>query len=207
MTDMATLQAQVNALRSRVDALVNSRSVVMGQDIASPQSNFTSTSATNLSAAYTIPGGDANTDTIYRLTVWGDFQIPAATPQTFTWDYAFMNTSWCAMTLGGAYQGGSMVSAAMEWTLVCHFCIASAGSSGTASAFAYGSIAQFGSNLGNANAPGPQSNSLALAAGTGDTTIDTTTAHSVAMRGKFGATVTSPQRCRYFGSILERLGP
>lgn len=208
MTDLQTLQNQVNFLKARIDDLTSTRNItVLGQDVASPQTNFTGTSTTNLSAVYTVSGGDANTDTIYRFTSWGDFQIPASSPQTFTWDFIFGAQAWCAMTLGAAYQGGSMASAAMEWTLVCHFAVAAAGSAGTVSSFAYGSIAQFGSNLGNANAPGPQSNSLALAAGTGDTTVDTTTAHSVAIRGKFGAAVTSPQRARYFGSILERIGP
>src|SRR5205809_161975 len=48
----------------------------------------TATSATSLSAVYTIPGGDANVGTVYRMTAWGNGTW-GATQQTMAFGIGF----------------------------------------------------------------------------------------------------------------------
>jgi hypothetical protein len=62
-------------------------------------------------------------------------------------------------------------------------------------------------NLGNSISTTTLPNSIALAGGQGDVTVDTTGSLVIALQAKYSATPASGQNVRYFGSILERLGP
>jgi hypothetical protein len=216
MTDLQTLQAQVNYLASRVGGLAGRAAAVVGTDVPATAMSATTTSFANLTRAYTIPGGDPAANSVYRLSAWGDLLVGTSTSAVYTWSVAAygMNaasgTPLAACSIGASYLANAL-ALSFEWKLEAALLVKTAGSGGVIDTFLAGDIALYhgtmaaATNLGNL-LTGGQPNSLALAGGQGDTAVDTTAATTIALQGQWGG-ATPGANCRGFGSTLERIGP
>src|SRR5215469_10840047 len=88
----------------------------------------TAITATALSNTWNIPAGDANADTTYRLTVWGN-GTEGTTAQTLTWSI-FLNG---AATSQSATAAALTVSGAFRWhvEIILHVSTTGAGGNGS----------------------------------------------------------------------------
>lgn len=209
MTDLQTLQAQVNDLYNRLNNIVALRSVTLATDAPGTPVTVTSASLTNLTPAFALDANDANATTIYRLTASGVLGIPSSGAQALTFGLAgWAHNSGTSPALASFTIGASPLatypSAAFAWTIVSYFSITAAGASGGVRTFMFGSAGQTAANLGNVVSGVP--NSWALAGFAGGVAIDTTAGTSLALQAKYGA-VVSGQSVQCYGSMLERIGP
>jgi hypothetical protein len=155
----------------------------------------TLTSLQPLTKAYSIPAGDPQVGTIYRLTAWGDIAIGANVTQ-MTWSMVGWGATLATATWGTTQQS---VSTTYEW-MVTGIAQISA-TSGSVRTWLTGTIGLFGQNLGNAQYGG------ALTGAFGDTSIPATSGgNTLGFQGHLGG-AASGYVPHGDGSILERLGP
>lgn len=209
-TNMQTLQAQVNQLMNRVDALMAVRTTLIGSDCPSSPTTVTAASFTNLTAQYAIPANDAAVNTTYRLAAWGDMSVPSSGAAALTWcikAYGLNGNSTPNMAMT-AMGGGSLAgfpSSFMEWWLWAVVQLNTVGASGAFVSQLFGGIGQFHGPAPPSGNPQGNNNSWALTGGaTGS--VDTTGSTTFGLQAMFGSSV-SGQNIRYFGSTLERMGP
>jgi len=205
MTDLATLQAQVNYLMTRCDNLASRGST----DIPGTPRQVTGTSFTNMSAAFPVAGGEPSDATVYRLVAWGDLTVPAASAQIARWCVAAYSLNGdtgtpLAWTGVGGAPLAQYLNTGFTWTLLVTVGILTSGASGAMRTALAGNLAQYQSNLGNV--VGGVANSFPLAgADISDISVDTTASTTVALQAKWGGS-SSGQRIRCFGSTFERIG-
>jgi hypothetical protein len=158
----------------------------------------TATVPTALSASYTVPAGDPQLGTLYRLSAWGDWHTAAA-PSLTRWQVNVGGGSASSIILGGLSQTASTF---YEWyaTTVLQYTLT--GSGGEASSWMSVNYGQFGVSLQTGSAP-PESGGLA---GAGFVSLSTLTASTLQLMGSFNVGA-SGQTIRCFGSSLERIGP
>jgi hypothetical protein len=214
MTDLQTLQAQVNYLSARIDGLAGRATTVMATNVPASPAVVAGTSFANLTAAYPIPGGDPAAGTVYRLTLWGDFNTGTNAVNTCTWSIAayglnaFSAAPPAAVGLGQAPQSGANVGlgARLEYKLSATLLFQAAGASASMATFMDGGLAICHNSMSNPFNVG-NDNDFNLAGGAaGAVPVDTTADTTFAVQAAWAATATA-QTVRCFGSMLERYGP
>jgi hypothetical protein len=156
----------------------------------------TGTSPAALSKAYSIPGGDPQVGTVYKLSAWGDFHVPASTNGALTWQVNF-GGSVSSVVLGGA----AMISATFyEWYATAIVQFTTIGTSGAANSWIAVNASQFGVNEQFTI------DTYGLCGAASGNVRSTLTASTMQLQGFYSGTVAA-QTVRCFGSMLERMGP
>lgn len=152
--------------------------------------NITQNTATNITKAYSVPGGDAQAGTTYRVSTWGTGTQGSTAQQPTFYINGFgssksinIPSSFCAINTGfEIYATGTLQ-------------ITATGSSGKAQYV----IAVWARQSGSST----PSNLAAIA---GNVTVNTTTATTVGIQASWGSTTGAPT-VSSFGSTCERIGP
>jgi hypothetical protein len=152
----------------------------------------TSTSPVTITKSWSIPAGDGQQGTVYRLQAWGEVNYNATTVCTLSC-VAYGFTVSCSL---GA---GLNTNTSYEWVMTNIVQMRATGSSGTATVWMTGTYSQHSVNLG------ATLTHVALTNANGGFAANTTIGQTISMQGSFAGGSGNTVRC--FGSILERLGP
>jgi hypothetical protein len=163
----------------------------------------TQTVATGLSKSYTIPAGDPQVGTLYRITCWGDIHSPASAGGQLTWQLNMGGSEVVHITLGAANLTASTF---YEWYLTSQFQYVATGSGGTGVSYMNVNMGQFSAIMQYGNGGTTVPTGGAFAQGASGFGISTLAASSIQILGSYSSSVAA-QTVRCFGSMLERLGP
>lgn len=199
LQDVAAVRGQLNNLQAALALWPQT-------DALAVPTVVTAATFQNLTAQFPILANNANTKTIYRLSAWGDLNTPASALQACRWAIsAFGLTAGAGAAMCSVAASNLSASLSYEWKVEAVVVIVASGASGTAHNWINGTISQF---EGSPSAPinDSSANSIALTGGAGNTTIDTTVDTTFGLQSEW-AVVETGQQVRYFGGMLERLGP
>jgi hypothetical protein len=162
----------------------------------------TQATAQALSRTFTIPAGDANVGTVYRITAFGNGQW-GSTQQAFAYGIGFPGTTEFS-THHAVNASAFGASVTFRWAAILWVVCETTGVSGTWNGHLMLNMTQTANSAGLFTAA---TQSLGLAQGPNtDITQDTTIDNNFCMLGWWGSTTGSPTITTR-SSFFERLGP
>lgn len=157
-----------------------------------------STTAAALMGSWTIPANDANSNSVYRITVGGR-GIQGSTAADFDFFLGINESGGTSPHLATCVLGAASIPANDDfgWRLSFDVVMYTAGSAATYGVFSVGAVEQSNSSNGQA---------LAGQNATGNAAVNTTASWTLTVMGNW-ATAETNQVVIGFYSTLERLGP
>lgn len=162
---------------------------------------ITSTSPVQACNEYSIPSGDPQVGTIYRLTVQGDIKWPAAAPNLINFALIAGGSTQATIVLNGSFVAGSSF---VEWMLRGWIVVKSTGTSGSVATTLEGSASIYGGTpFGVALST---ANTMGICAANYPVAFNTSTNQLMYIVAGLQSGATSGT-IRTFYSSLERMGP
>lgn len=160
----------------------------------------TAASMTQLSQQFTVPAGDANVATMYRVTCWGNGTW-GSTAQNLTMQMTFAGTGFgiTPTIASGAFSG----SAAFRWNTVMILICQTTGTLGTWHGSFWGCLTQTANNIN----PGTASQNTVPFVGGPSASVsqDTTVANALVLECAWASTTGGPTITCH-GTTFERCG-
>jgi hypothetical protein len=156
----------------------------------------TTITPTFITKQYSIPSGDAQIGTVYRVTAWGDV-VTAGSPQSPQFWLTAFGTTLCTAVFSNV-----TASVTYEWVVTGLVQLTAIGGSGVANAWLTGTMNVFTGAAGSIN----QTTGFAIAGAASGTAVATNTSSVLGLEFDFRGS-NSTQSSHSWGSMLERIGP